>query len=164
LLLASGVLLTLLVPAAARAQDLPPDDPGHAPPPVSVAPAHALQEIKGPDVWSMFLRWLNVDGMWVPTASGNGVIGIVGAHLAVFNIGRTYFYGPPGVLVIREETPTGIQVRPGYTWGLGFFITDFRFPGTSQQAHLFLNIAKVWTQGTYENGLDMGGLSITWKK
>jgi hypothetical protein len=158
------VLLATLPPLRAQAQETPPGGPDVGKPPVSQAPAQALQEIKGPDIWSMFARWLNVDGMWVPTAGGNGEIGIVGAHLAVFNIGRTYFYGPPGVLLIREHTARGDQIRPSYTWGLGFFITDFRFPGSSQQAHLFLNIAKVWTQGTYQNGLDMGGFSVTWKK
>jgi hypothetical protein len=43
-------------------------------------------------------------------------------------------------------------------------LTQFRVPATSRNAQLFLNLARCWTMGDERTGLDMVGLSVTWKK
>jgi len=111
-----------------------------------------------------FLRWIHADGLWIPTDSGNPTYGLVGAHLAIANLGRIYFYGPPGVMVLRQRAHDGWMLRPGLTWGLGFYLVDFRVPGTTHTAQLFVNVTKVWTQGDVRTGMNMAGLSVAWKK
>ena len=86
------------------------------------------------------------------------------AHLAVANLGRVYLYGPPGVLLLLNDTPGGHEIRPALTWGVSVYLTEFRVPGVSRPAQLFVNLSKCWTRGGYQNGLNMSGLSVTLKK
>jgi hypothetical protein len=113
---------------------------------------------------SSFLKWFHVDGVWVPTESGASSYGLIGAHLAVANLGRVYFYGPPGVMLLVNNTKGGHEFRPALTWGVSVYLTDFHVPGVRRPAQLFLNLSKAWTRGGYQNGLNMSGLSVTWKK
>ena len=113
---------------------------------------------------STFFKWFHVDGVWVPTESGAASYGLIGAHLAVANLGRVYFYGPPGVMLLLNDTGAGHEVRPALTWGVSVYLTEFHFPGVQRPAQLFLNLSKCWTRGGYQNGLNMSGLSVTWKK
>ena len=93
-----------------------------------------------------------------------GLDGLVGVHLAVARVGRIHIYGPPGVMVLRQQTRLGWQLRPALTWGMSIFLTDMRVPGTSRTAQLFGNLTKCWTQGDQRTGMSMAGLSLTWKK
>lgn len=111
-----------------------------------------------------FLKWMHVDSLWVPTVLGATTYGLIGAHLAVANVGRVYFYGPPGFMLLLEDGGTSRRVRPALTWGISVHLTEFRVPGTSRDAQLFVNLARCWTVGDASGGLDMGGLSVTWKK
>jgi hypothetical protein len=111
-----------------------------------------------------FWKWMHVDGMWVSTAMGSTTFGVIGAHLAVANIGRIYLYGPPGVMLLLEPTGEGRRITPAWTYGVSILVTEFRMPGTDRTTQLFVNIAKTWTVGDHRNGMDMGGLSFTWKK
>jgi hypothetical protein len=113
---------------------------------------------------SSFLRWVHVDALWIPAASGNQTFGLVGTHLAVANVGRIYFYGPPGVILLRQPNGHGWSYRPGFSWGFSVYLTEAKVPGTTHHARLFFNLTKVWTQGDYRTGMDMAGLSVTWKK
>ena len=90
--------------------------------------------------------------------------GVVGVHLAVANVGRVYFFGPPGVMLVSEPTPEGRIWRGRFTWGIGLHLFDVRAPRTTRQARIFLNFAKVWSGTDYRTGSDMVGLSMTWKK
>src|SRR5262245_10206219 len=45
-----------------------------------------------------FLKWVHVDGMWVPTRLGASTYGLIGSHVVVANLGRIHFFGPPGVM------------------------------------------------------------------
>lgn len=111
-----------------------------------------------------FLRWLHIDGLWAPTTWGTGTIGLVGTHVTIANVGRVNFFGPPGVMLLLEDTGEGRQVRPAMTWGISVYLADFRSPGTNNTAQLFLNLAKAQTFGDQRSGMDLAGLSITWKK
>jgi hypothetical protein len=113
---------------------------------------------------SSFLKWVHLDTMWVPTVLGSSTIGLVGGHIAVANIGRIHLYGPPGVMLLLRNTSEGRAVRPALTWGISIYLTDFRMPGVSQNAQVYLNFAKCWMSGDQRASMDMGGLSITWKK
>ena len=111
-----------------------------------------------------FLRWLHTDGLWIQPSSNATMHGLVGAHLAVANVGRIHLYGPPGVMLVLENTSRGRVLRARYTWGVSIHLTEFRMPGTTRNAQLFVSIAKVWSGVDYRAGADMMGLSITWKK
>ena len=113
---------------------------------------------------SSFLKWFHIDGVWVPTESGVASYGLIGAHLAVANLGRVYFYGPPGVMLLLNDTSGGHEIRPALTWGVSVYLTEFHVPGVRRPAQLFLNLSKCWTRGGYQNGLNMSGLSVTLKK
>ena len=113
---------------------------------------------------SSFLKWFHIDGVWVPTESGASSYGLIGAHLAVANLGRVYFYGPPGVMLLVDHRNGGHEFHPALTWGVSVYLTDFHVPGVRRPAQLFLNLSKCWTRGGYQTGLNMGGLSVTWKK
>ena len=112
---------------------------------------------------SSFLKWLHVDGLWTTTSLGSRTYGLVGAHLAVVKIKRLYLFGPPGVMLL--STPGDDQrFRPALTWGFSIQLVPIRIPGTNREAELYINLAKCWTSMSSQAGLDMAGLSITWKK
>ena len=113
---------------------------------------------------SSFLKWVHVDGMWIPTQLGASTYGLIGSHLVVANLGRVHFFGPPGVMLLLENYGNGRRIKPALSWGISLHITDFRMPGTEQNARLFFNVAKCWTMGDHRTGMDMAGLSVTWKK
>src|SRR5262245_4737083 len=121
-------------------------------------------ELKERPEHTSFLKWLHVDGLWVPTTMGATTYGLIGTHVAVANVGRVYFFGPPGFMLLLDNTDAGRRIRPALSWGISVHVTDFRMPGASQEARLFFNLAKCWTMGNQQTGLDMAGLSITWKK
>jgi hypothetical protein len=50
------------------------------------------------------------------------------------------------------------------TWGISVYLTDFKPLGSDHTAQLFLNLAKAQTFGAGRAGMDLAGLSITWKK
>src|SRR5262245_5437562 len=112
---------------------------------------------------SSFWRWVHVDGLSLPTASGVGAYGLVGTHVSVANIGRVYFYGPPGVMLLLEDAGDSRRLAPAISWGFDIYLSDFRFPGTERTAQLYVNLTKCWIAG-YEGGVDMFGLSVSWKK
>lgn len=111
-----------------------------------------------------FLKWLHFDGLWAPTTLGAGTFGMVGTHVTIANVGRVNFFGPPGVMLLLENRDGGRSIRPAMTWGISVYLTDFRPPGTDHSAQLFLNLAKAQTFGAARSGMDLAGLSITWKK
>lgn len=112
-----------------------------------------------------FLRWLHLDGLWAPTTLGSGTFGLVGTHMTIANVGRVNFFGPPGVMLLIENNGGSHSVRPAMTWGISVYLADFRPPGAKTQvAQLFLNLAKAQTFGDQRGGMDLAGLSITWKK
>ncbi|MGE5834159.1 MAG: hypothetical protein ACM4AI_06745 [Acidobacteriota bacterium] len=111
-----------------------------------------------------FLKWVHLDGLWIPPSNHVDQVGLIGTHLAIANIGRLYLYGPPGVMLIRQRNGGEWMFRPAFTWGFSFYLMDFRMPGSTQTMQLFANVTKVWTEGDERNGIDMVGLSVTWKK
>lgn len=111
-----------------------------------------------------FLKWLHVDGLWAPTTLGAGTFGMVGTHVTIANVGRVNFFGPPGVMLLLENRDGGRSIRPAMTWGISVYLTDFKPPATDHTAQLFLNLAKAQTFGAGRTGMDLAGLSITWKK
>jgi hypothetical protein len=120
-------------------------------------------EIRSPKHTS-FLTWVHADALWVPASTGNDTLGLIGAHLTVANVGRMYFFGPPGVMLVRVPSADGTKYSPAFTWGFSFYLIDFHLPGSRHTAQLFINLTKVWTQGDVRMGMDMGGLSVSWKK
>ena len=113
---------------------------------------------------SSFLRKLHLDGLWIPTSTGTGQYGLIGTHIDVASAGRLHFFGPPGMMLVLENTDGGWKVKPVLTWGVSVFIGDVRLPGQKSQAQLFFNLTKSWSAGNFQVGRDMAGLSLTWKK
>ena len=101
----------------------------------------------------------------MPTSSSNsGTYGLIGAHFTVANVGRVYFYGPPGVMLLLLPGENGDRRwQPALTWGLSIRLIDIRFPGATHPSRLFANFAKCWTGTDQRFGIDMAGLSLTWK-
>jgi len=124
----------------------------------------AEQLAKERDSRTSFLKWIHVDGLWVPTELGASTYGIIGTHIIVAEIGRLALYGPPGVMLLASREGDTWRMRPAFTWGVSVYLTDFRWPGSREEARLFLNVGKVWTTGDYRTGMDMAGLSVTWKR
>jgi hypothetical protein len=135
--------------------------------------------IEDPDYWellrqraedevpsrSRFLSWIHLDGPWVPMSTGTRTYGIIGMHVAVAQLGgRLFVFGPPGAMLVAQKSGGGWAVRPAMTWGMSFHLRDFRVPGTARDAQLFVNFARAWISGSRQNGMDMIGLSVTWKK
>ena len=113
---------------------------------------------------SSFLRKLHLDGLWIPTSTGTGQYGLIGTHIDVASAGRLHFFGPPGMMLVLENTDGGWKIKPVLTWGVSVFIGDVRLPGQKSQAQLFFNLTKSWSAGNFQIGRDMAGLSLTWKK
>lgn len=113
---------------------------------------------------TLFRKWVHLDVMWIPPSNNLDAFGIIGTHLAIANIGRLYIYGPPGVMLLRQRHGGEWMLRPAFTWGFSFYLTEFSIPGWEQNAQLFANVTKVWTEGDQRNGIDMVGLSLTFKK
>jgi hypothetical protein len=93
------------------------------------------------------------------------MVGIVGMHVAVARVGRVDFFGPPGVMLIREQTDGGHFIRPALTWGLGYRLTHVHLPGRSKPLTLFANIAKCWMSAmpNVDSSISLIGLSVTWE-
>jgi hypothetical protein len=136
------------------ARDVRADDPS--------APAAQPPPDEAPH--SSFLRWVHVDGLWLPGQSDAGVFGLVGMHVAVARIGRMDLFGPPGVMLVRQQTPNGPLIRPLFTWGVSYRLTDVHVPHKSRPASLYLSLAKCWTSVNIDDGIAMFGLSITWER
>jgi hypothetical protein len=113
---------------------------------------------------SSFFHWLHLDGLWVPMSMGASTYGLVGTHMTIPDIHGANLFGPPGVMLMLDESEGHRRIRPALTWGVSFHLTDFRTPGSGRNAQLYLNLTKAWTTGDYRNGIDMAGLSVTWKK
>ena len=111
-----------------------------------------------------FLRRLHLDGLWIPTSTGAGQYGVIGTHLDVGSIGRLHFFGPPGLMLVTEQTEDGWRLRPAFTWGISVFIGGVQLPGAKDKAQLYFNFAKTWTAGNMQTGRDLAGLSLSWKK
>jgi hypothetical protein len=121
---------------------------------------------------SSFMKWVHLDGGWVQSEDSTIFQGLIGAHVAIFESGRLQFYGPPGVMLIRQEFGENKhRLRPATTWGFSFRLFDSRIPGTGQQVRIFANFAKVWLLGgsqdnivSASSSIDMMGLSVTFAK
>jgi len=114
--------------------------------------------------FASFLKYLHTDVLWTPSETGAGLQGLVGVHLVIANIGRVHFFGPPGVMLVMQNTSTGKMVRVASTWGTSIYLVDFRLPGSRQGGKLFVNLGKAWTTGDQRTGINMIGLSATWRK
>jgi len=113
---------------------------------------------------SSFPKWLHTDAFWMPTALGVSTYGVVGAHVVVANIERIYFYGPPGVMLVLDDSTGRRRVRPGLTWGVSILLFDLHIPGAQRTAQIYFNMAKCWTNGPYADAVNLAGLSLAWKK
>jgi hypothetical protein len=150
---AAAWILAAIVMSWAASRDVRADDPSSpATPPPDETPH------------SSFLRWVHVDGLWLPGESDAGVFGLVGMHIAVARIGRTAIFGPPGVMLVRQQTANGPIIRALFTWGMSYRLTDMHVPHKSRPASLYLSLAKCWTSVNIDDGIAMFGLSITWER
>jgi hypothetical protein len=117
-----------------------------------------------------FPERLHLDAMWTVTQFGGSTpIGLIGAHLALFELGRVALYGPPGFLLVLWPEGNERTLKPAYSWGVSIRLTDFDVFGTDKRAVLHLNLSKVWVQGVGSlpsstgTSMDMAGFSMTWK-
>ncbi|MEK7203764.1 MAG: hypothetical protein AAB627_01655 [Patescibacteria group bacterium] len=121
---------------------------------------------------SSFMKWVHLDGYWIQSASSNMFQGLAGMHVVVFEEGRLQLYGPPGIILVRQQvSKEEHQLHFGITWGFSFRLFDIRVPGTDNEVRVFGNLAKVWLQGVNQDipgasisAIDMVGLSVTFAK
>ena len=116
------------------------------------------------DPFAKFLKWVKVDAAWMPGQLDAGFYGVIGMHVAVAKVGRLYVFGPPGVMLVVQDTGEGRILRPAFTWGFSYALTEVRIPSTRRNAQLYLTLGRCWVTGSYSNGLNMVGLSVTWKE
>jgi hypothetical protein len=121
-----------------------------------------MEEEKPPH--SLFPKWLHADGLWMPTTIGVSTYGIAGAHVVVANIDRVYFFGPPGFMLVLDDTGGQRRIRPALTWGISVLLFDLPVPGARRTAQVYFNMTKCWTSGPYQDAVNLAGLSIAWKK
>ena len=126
--------------------------------------AAARRILKEQSKRTSFLKWIHADGLWMPAQSGGGTYGLIGMHIAMVQMGRVYVFGPPGIMLVMQETSRGRMFRPGFTWGVSYRLTDVWLPGKTEPVELFLNMTRCWTTGSYSNGISMVGFSLTWTK
>jgi hypothetical protein len=117
-----------------------------------------------------FWRRVHLDLPGIRAESGQEYVccSLVGAHLTVAEVGRLNFYGPPGVLLVRQRVgPDQWQWRGGLSWGLGWYLDDVKL--LNRPARLYFNLTKVWTTGGLPSnvgvpnqnfGVSMAGLSL----
>jgi hypothetical protein len=134
------------------------------PDPIARADQSPQDQEQGDDPYAKFLKWVKVDAAWMPGQLDAGFYGIIGMHVAVAKVGRLYIFGPPGVMLVVQDTAEGRMLRPGFTWGFSYALTEVRIPSTRRNAQLYLTLGRCWVTGSYSNGLNMVGLSVTWKK
>ena len=118
---------------------------------------------------SSFLDRLHLDVFGAPPEIGgeSPLIGLVGAHITIAEIGRIHLYGPPGVMVaLRSADEYADRWRPvtALTWGISIRVTEFRVRGSDRKTALFLNLTKLWTWGDFSSGTDFAGISFAWKR
>ena len=111
-----------------------------------------------------FLRWLHLDALWMPTTFDGSMVGLVGSHMTVANIDRLNFFGPPGVILLMQNVGGEKKIIPALTWGFSVYLADIKMPGDQRKAQVYLNLTKVWETGNQNTGMDMAGISFTWKK
>ena len=113
------------------------------------------------------LRHLHYDGLSTNGQRGPRAYGLVGTHLTLAQMGRWYFWGPPGVLVLKQ--PDGRTVVR-ITLGVDFRIGDLPI-GHGRRLPIFVSVAKAMNQQemralqrNINSGTDMVGLSITLRR
>jgi hypothetical protein len=116
-----------------------------------------------------FLDRVHLDVLGMPPQVGDlSMVGIVGGHITIAEVGRVHFYGPPGVMVVARSPDSSESRRwtasTAFTWGVSIRLTDFHMGNTPRRTTLFLNLTKVWVFGGLNSGTDFVGLSFAWKK
>jgi hypothetical protein len=127
---------------------------------------------EGDDTRSRFPERIHLDMGWTVTQIGGRTpVGLLGIHLTLLEVGRVAFYGPPGFLLVLWPDESGDRtLKPAYSWGVSIRLKEFGVPSTEQRAILHLNVSKVWVTGianagsSSTTGLDMAGLSLSWKR
>jgi hypothetical protein len=168
------LLLLSLLPAPAMAQTFSadPQDPPKCDDPKTQDPACKRQQermaAEKPRKTS-FLDRVHLDVLGMPPQIGDlSMVGIVGGHITIAEVGRVHFYGPPGVLVVARSPDSSESRRwtasTAFTWGVSIRLTDFHMGNTPRRTTLFLNLTKVWVFGGLNSGTDFVGLSFAWKK
>ena len=113
---------------------------------------------------SRFPKWLHTDVLWIPSQTGVHSYGLIGAHIVVINIDRVYVFGPPGIMLVLDDIGSERRLRPAFTWGMSVLVGNLTVPGLQRTAQFYVNLTKSWTMGNFQTGLDMVGLSVSWKK
>jgi len=113
------------------------------------------------------LRHLHYDGMWTNSQNGPRVYGLVGTHLTLAQMGRWYFWGPPGVLLLKQpDGRTDVRI----TLGVDFLVGDLPI-GYGRRLPIYVSVAKAMDkhemralQHNINAGMDMVGLSISLRR
>jgi len=115
------------------------------------------------------LKHVHYDAGWTNSQTGPRVYGLFGTHMTFATAGRVYFWGTPGMLVMRR--PDGrIEVR--MTYGIDFLVADIPVPfGRGRKVPLYLSAVKAFDKNeqvaiekNINAGLDMFGFSVTIKR
>ena len=93
-------------------------------------------------------RWwshVHFDALWLTTQVPT-TYGVIGIHASHKIAGRLHIFLAPGAMLLNVPTPSGAREwKPATDLGIGYQLSDFRFPGTQRAATLHLNIAKAWS-------------------
>lgn len=116
-----------------------------------------------------FFDRVHLDLLGAPPEIGgtSGLVGLVGAHVTIAEIGRLHLFGPPGVMVAMQSIDGDRSGRwravTALNWGVSVRLVEFRLSDASRRTVMFLNLTKIWTWGDFDRGMDFVGLSFAWK-
>ena len=112
-----------------------------------------------------WLERIHLDGPWSAAQWPSSVYGVIGGHLAMEVEDRFEVFLSPGILLLAFSDGTSQkQWSLAWDYGIGIRLFDFKVPNLTRTATLHFNLAKAWTLDGLVAGLDVMGLSVTFKQ
>jgi hypothetical protein len=112
---------------------------------------------------------VHLDAGWPAIQSSLSLYGVLGMHATTTVKGRFQVFVAPGAMLLNVPTRDGGRAwKIATNYGIAYHLARFRFPGSTRQARLHLNIAKAWLLSAGPDvptkSTDFVGLSITFAK
>jgi hypothetical protein len=122
-----------------------------------------------------FWKHVHLDLPGIRADNGNGYVccSAIGVHLTAFEVKRLQIYGPPGLLLVRQQVgPDEWQWRAAYSWGVGYYLGTATLPFVHRPGKFYFNLTKIWTTqsasmetlGASSNESSMAALSVVFAK
>lgn len=137
--------------------------------PAVAQPAASLSPATEDDDKITWWEHVHLDAGWPAIQSSLSLYGVLGMHATTTVRGRFQVFIAPGAMLLNVPTRDGGRAwKIATNYGIAYHLAKFRFPGSSRQARLHLNIAKAWLLSAGPDvptkSTDFVGLSITFAK